>query len=210
MDERRMQQGSRLEYDHLGQVSWEAGRPVPSAPTESIGNARARTEGPRSMSTRTSVMLRYVAYFLTVLLCSGITNAFLSAASITAHGGSFMLFSATLMFATAAVATILFPNSRRDILGQMRHYVFGLSVLPGTAIAGIIWALHDMLNSASSSSDTMSTLMGFAIPIVFFTTVIIPPVIFVKAVAGYYSLNRSRMSDAEMMALYNRQDPLQR
>lgn len=186
--------------------------PVPGMTPDPVSRSglRRHSEGPRGTSTRVSVWLKYAAYFLVVLLASSLTHAFLANAGTTQYGGGLMWFSAMLMFIAAAAGTVFFPNERVSIFAQMRHYVFGYCVFPGTVIAGIIWGLRDMLTSATASADTLTSLMSFAVPAVFITTMIIPPIIFIKALAGYYSLNRSSMDDAEMMSLYNRQDGLQR
>lgn len=197
-----------MSYDGASDVQWNSRRMDP--PQESISRARSRSEGPRARSTRVAVGVRYVAYFLTAGIAALLTHAFLSVAGTTAYGGALMWFSATLMFASAAIGTALFPNNRVEIFSQMRHYVFGLCLFPGTAIAAIIWALRDVLTSPTAQADTLASLINFAVPAVFVTTAVLPPIIFIKAIAGYYSLQRSNRSDAEMMAIYNRQDPLQR
>lgn len=214
----RMPGPGRLTPDPFGGLTWESGPgpervgPVPGQEPAPVSRRRLRllSEGPRGTATRVSLAARYAAYFLTVLVCSLITHAFLSSAGTTEYGGSLMWFSAMLMFFSAAVGCVMFPSHRRDIFPQMRHYVFGLSVFPGTAIAAIVWALRDIIASPNATSDALTSLLNFAVPAVFITTVVLPPVIFIKALAGYHSLHRSRMDDAEMMALYNRQDPLQR
>lgn len=208
MDERNFQRNpNSLSYDGGASVTWQAGD---QPPLESVKRMRARSEGPRSRSTRLAIVLRYVAYFVTAVVGCLATNAFLTMSGTTSYGGSLMWFSVTLMFVTAAVGTGLFPNNRTEIFSQMRHYVFGLCLFPGTAIAAVIWALRDVLTSPTAQSDTLASLINFAVPAIFVTTVVLPPIIFVKAVAGYYSLQRSRLSDSEMMAIYNRQDPSQR
>lgn len=215
MDERTVSRGFNVSPNYTGgdfffEREGNITRELP--PVEPMSRARSRqySEGRRSRSTRITVSLRYFAYFLTAFLCSLGTHAFLSAAGTTSYGGGLMWFSLTLMFATAAVATVAFPTQRMDIIGQMRHYVFGLTAFPGLAIAGVIWALRGVVTSPAASTDTLASLISFAVPAVFVVTVVLPPVVFIKAVAGYHTLNRSNTDDATTLAIFARQDGLHR
>jgi hypothetical protein len=199
---------ARFTMDNGGSAQWDLSRNDP--PVEPVSRLRARSQGPRSLSTRTAVIGKFVGYFFAAVLAAALTNALLVAAGTTSYGGTLMWFSTTVMFVTAAIGTVMFPQNRMEILSQMRHYVFGLSLFPGTAIAVVIWALQDVITSPTASSDTLASLINFAVPAVFVTTVILPPIVFVKAVAGYYSLHRSTMSDEETLSIYTRQGPAQR
>lgn len=164
------------------------------------------TEGPRGYSTRASVFARYAVYFATVVLCSAVSHACFAHADRWRAGGEWMFFSAMLMFVTGAAGTMFYTNQRNEIIEQVRHYVFGLSVFPGTAIAIVMWASQGLTSSPTSSSDAFTALLGNAIPVVYFCTVILPPLVFVKAMAGIRTLHRSRLDDEEMVAVWTRQD----
>lgn len=169
---------------------------------------RLHSEGKRAVATRVSVMLRYTAYMFTIIVASSLTHAALTAAGTTSYGGGLMWFSAFLMTTIAAGACVLYPNHRNETIDQYRHYTFGLCVFPGTAIAGVIWALRNVVTSPAAQDDTLASLLGFAVPAIFVCTVVIPPIIFVKLIAGYHTLHKSVATDTEMVSSVTRQDHL--
>lgn len=170
----------------------------------------ARVEGPRGTATRGSIWLRYIGYFLAVIAAASLTQATLGAAGTTRNGGLFLLFAMTLMAVTAATGCALYPTHRESIIEELRHYMFGLCLYPATGVAVVIWAIQSMLTNPNAERDTMMQLVSFSVPVVFMCTLIIPPIIFVKVVAGAQSLHRATLDDEEMVALYTRQDPYQR
>lgn len=169
-----------------------------------------RIEGPRGAATRSSIWMRYAAYFGVIIGCSSLTQAVLAKAGTTQNGGLFMLFAVTLMALTAAGGAAVYPTHRDNIVEELRHYLFGLCLYPATGIAVVIWAINSMLSAPTTGQDTMAQLLHFSVPVVFVCTLIIPPVIFIKVVAGATSLHRSQLDDEEMVALYTRQDMHQR
>lgn len=206
-----MNTNPRFTHDEFGSANWHF-RPAEHGPAQQLSTKELRqhSEGRRASATRMTVYLKYAGFFLATILAALLTNGFLQSAGTTSYGGSLMWFSATIMYVTAAAGTMLFPQNRTEIIAQMRHYVFGLSLFPGTGIAAIIWAMRDILTSPTAGSDTLAALINFAVPAVFITTVVLPPIIFIKAVAGYYSLRRSTATDEEMVASFTRQDMGQR
>jgi hypothetical protein len=170
----------------------------------------ARVEGPRGEATRSAIWLRYVGYFLVIITLSSLTQAALGAAGTTHNGGMFMLFAMTLMALTAAFGCALYPTHRDDIIEELRHYMFGLCLYPATGVAVVIWAMQSMLTSPNAEADTMAQLLSFSVPVVFVCTLIIPPVVFIKIVAGAQTLHRSTLDDEEMVNVYTRQGPHQR
>lgn len=168
------------------------------------------TEGPRGAATRASIWVRHLVYFGTVLGCCSVTHAALSAAATTQSGGLFMLFAATLMAFVGALGCALYPTHRDNIVEELRHYMFGVCLYPATGVAVVIWAMQSMLNSPTAGTDTMGQLLAFSVPVIFVCTLIIPPVIFIKVVAGAQTLHRSTLDDEELVALHTRQGPLQR
>jgi len=195
-----------------------AGTGVNHAPDPSAASAdplsrfrlRMYSEGPRSIATRSSVWLRYCVYMLTILGGCLLTHIALNAAGTTAYGGALMWLSCFIITSTAAAATVLYPTRRNDTISQFRHYIFGYCVFPGTAIAILIWALSSVVTSPTANDDTMASLLRFAIPAVFVCTVVIPPIIFVKLIAGYHTMYTSLATDQEVMTSLTRQDQLQR
>lgn len=163
-------------------------------------------EGPRGYSTRTTVFLRYAVYFAVVLICSAVAHACFTHAARWTAGGEWMFFSAMLMFVTGAAGTVFYTNQRNEIIAQIRHYVFGLCVFPGTAIAIVMWAAQGLTTTAATGTDAFTSLLGNAIPIVYFCTVILPPLVFVKAMAGLRSMHRSSRDDEELVRTWTRQD----
>lgn len=175
--------------------------------TGAARRARIRgTEGPRGAATRASIWTRHVGYVLAVLGCSALTHGMLARAGTTQLGGKFMLFAAALMAVTAAAGCAFYPTHRETVLDEFRHFMFGLCLFPATGIAAIIWAMRSMLDNPSANGDTMMQLLTFSVPVVFVCTLIIPPALFIKVVAGAQTLHRSTLDDEEMMAMYTRQD----
>lgn len=170
-------------------------------------------EGPRGWSLRASVPLRYFVYFVTILFCSAVTQwAFSSQAGGSRYdmAGTFMFIAAALMVGTGAVSTWFYAASRREIIAMTRHYVFGVSLLPGTAVALLYRASMGWLRSGEGGGGVFVSLTSNALPLVFFSTVVIPTVVFIGQLAGRRYLERSRMDDQEALALWTRQDGMQR
>jgi hypothetical protein len=166
-------------------------------------------EGPRGLSIRATVILRYALYMLAIMICAGTTQGMLATMPEVSNGGMWMLFSATLTLFTAAAGCAFYVNQRKEIIEQCRHFLFGIMLFPGTGLAVLMWATRGVVTSSTSSSVLSSTFQN-ALPLVFFATVIIPALIFVKMIAGMRNLHRSRLDDQEAIALWTRQDNLVR
>lgn len=171
---------------------------------------RMLSEGPRGQATRASVYLRYCGYLMAIVAGCTVTGALLGAAGTTEYGGSLLWFSCALMAVVAAGATMAFPNQRAEIIRQMRHYIFGLCLFPAVGIAFVIWALRGVITTPTAAHDTLANLMNFAVPAIFVITVIVPPIVFIKAITGFHTLHRSTRDDGETLAAHTRQDWLQR
>lgn len=177
------------------------------APAPHKGPSHIRTnEGPRGYSTRVAVYLRHAAYFLTLVLCSSLTHYAMQAAGpYSIDGGKVMFFMAALTLAVGALGTIFYANNRNEIIEQARHYVFGLMVLPATGVSLILWVVKGMI-TAQANPDAFSQTVDVGLLMVFGAALIMPPVIFMKMMAGIRTLHRSTTDDQEMMQLWSRQD----
>lgn len=177
--------------------------PVDVDHTESI-------EGPRGRSVRATFIFRYVTYFAIVLVAAAVTQWAFSGGTGGAVAGTFMMASAALILATGAISTWFYPPSRREIILSARHYAFGICVLPGTAIALLYRASLGWLRDPNAGDSFITQLAANALPLSFFATVVIPAVVFIGQMAGRRYLERSRADDQEAVALWTRQDGLQR
>lgn len=163
-------------------------------------------EGPRGYSTRASVYLRHAAYLLVVVLCSALTHYAMDAAGpYSIDGGRAMFVLATIVLVVGALATMAYPPQRNQVLEQVRHYVFGMMVLPGTGIALVLWLVKGLV-SVQSKTDAFSATVDTGLLMVFGAVLIMPPVVFLRLIAGIRTLHRSTRDDQETMALWSRQD----
>jgi hypothetical protein len=175
--------------------------------------SRMRTiEGMRGYSTRASLLARHAASFLGLLVCVAICHWSFSAIPAWRFGGLVMLYSVTFIFIIAAVGTIIFAEARADIQNQARHFVFGIIALPGTSMAIFMRIVNSALATPSSQEDMfISVLRGNALPLAYFTLVVIPAFVFAKYVfGGIRSANRAALTSEETMATYMRHDGWQR
>lgn len=162
-------------------------------------------EGLRGRSTRASLLFRYIAYVLTVIMGAGISQAATNGVKYAEGGGIFMLISCTSVSVVGAVATLFYVNLRNEIIARVRHYMFGIILFPGTLLALFIYA-----TASWWGTDTFSTTVSTALPVLFLVTVVLPAFIFVKEIAGMRTIYRSTLDDEEAVALWSRQDGLQR
>jgi hypothetical protein len=186
---------------------------VSSVPKNSRKSARGirrrATEGPRGASVRAAVWLRYAGYLGLIIICSGITQVCFSKINDAHSGGEWMFLSACFQLCVAAVGSWAFANRRPEIIHQMRSYVFGYTVLPGTGIALFMWAASHIA-VGPSGTDVFVNSLNTALPWLYFLPIILPCVIFTKAVAGMRTINRETMDDQEIMTTYTRNDEMQR
>jgi hypothetical protein len=180
------------------------------APAPHRGTRIATFEGPRGYSTRAAVYARHAAYLLTIVLCSSLTHIAMQAAGpFSIDGGSVMLFMSALTLLVGALGTAAYPAQRNQIIEQVRHYVFGLMVLPGTGVAAILWIVKVGLISQQANPDAFSRTVDLGLLMLFGTLMIMPPVVFLKLMSGIRTLARSTRDDQEMMSVWARQDGYQ-
>lgn len=166
-----------------------------------------RNEGPRGVSVRATVWLRHLGYFISIVLGASITQAALSKVPNTSSGGLWMLGSLTVLYVTAVVGSWMFPDARTELIEEARHYAFGITLIPGTSLAILMWAASRFMQS--NSSDVFAHTLGIALPIVYVMTVLIPCVLFVRLVAGRRYFAMSRGDDEKAMRAYTRQGYIQ-
>lgn len=164
-------------------------------------------EGRRGYSTRATLALRYANYLLLVLLMSGLTGLLTNGVRYASGGGTFMLFSCAVVTGSGALATLFYVNLRREIVERVRHYVFGIILLPGTLLAVTLRALQqwEWVNDGS-----LGRTLQAALPAIFLASVVLPAIVFVKELVGIRTLHRTKLDDEESVQLWTRQDGLQR
>jgi hypothetical protein len=166
-------------------------------------------EGLRGLSTQAAVYVRYSAAFAAILVGSAVIHA-LVAPTRWATAGQWMLLAAALMVLTAAAGTMVYTNQRNEIIEQARHFIFGLALFPGLGFAVLMRASADFFAGPAAQGDAFASMLGNALPILYFITVLIPPLVFIKTIAGLRNLHRSNLDNEEYMRLYTRQDELAR
>lgn len=193
------------------------GQIIPETPDRQGGawrnpdtNYKRETEGPRSGPTRASVVLRYIFYGFVILAASSVANWAFATGPGGRLAGVFMFFGAAIIIAGGAVSTWFYPYSRREIIAQVKHYAFGITLMPGVGIALLYRASQEWFVGPAANTSVFVSLTQNALPIVYFSTVVIPVIVFVGIQAGRRYLERSRESDGEAMSLWTRQDGLQR
>jgi hypothetical protein len=175
--------------------------------------SRMRTiEGMRGYSTRASLLVRHAASFLGLMLCVAVCHWAFSSIPAWRFGGLVMLYSVTFIFLLAAIGTVVFAEARSDIQNQARHFVFGIIALPGTSMAIFMRIINSELAAPSAQDDMfIAVLRGNALPLAYFTLVVIPAFVFAKYVfGGIRSANRSALTSEETIATYMRHDGWQR
>ena len=123
-----------------------------------------------------------------------------------------MLYTVAYMGVVAVVGTLFYAESRMKIAEQFRQFTFGIVTLPGAGIAILSRILGSALNTESSEGDQfLSLLTGNGIMLVYFATVVIPAAVFTKYVfGGVRTAHRNGLADEEAIAVYQRQDGMQR
>lgn len=162
-------------------------------------------EGPRGYSTRGAIFLRYISYGLVIALASATTQVFTRGGGMAEGGGKWMAIASLVMLVTATVATFFFPHLRPKIIAQLKQYLFGITVLPGTALAALIFMTRDLMGG-----DAFASTLSIGLTMLFVFTVGFPVLIYIKVMSDLRTLYRSTMDDQEAVALYARQDGLQR
>jgi hypothetical protein len=186
---------------------YQHGSPMPPPHRPAPAVMVAVVEGLRGLSTRMSIRLRWVSVMLTVLLGSSLTQWGMAPSGTWRNGGRFMFWSCVLMAATGAVGTWFYPTHRPEIIEQFKHYLLGVTVIPGTSLALINRAASGLFSSSpGAQGDAFLSVTVNALPLLMFATVVIPSVMFVKLIAGLRYLHRSRLDDEEAMLTYSRGD----
>jgi len=164
-------------------------------------------EGRRGYSSRATLVLRYLNYFLLIMLFCGLTGILTRGVRYASGGGTFMLFSCTIIAGSGALATLFYVNLRKDIVERVRHYIFGIILIPGTLLAGTLRALQqwEWVNDGS-----LGKTLQAALPAIFLASVVLPAIVFVKELVGIRTLHRTKLDDEESVQLWTRQDGLQR
>lgn len=218
-------------YPHAG-GAWSDGAPLRNLPREEQGRrldgrtdttanptasiteratrkvSRIRQfEGLRGYSSRVTLAVKYVNYFLLVLLCCGLTGYLTKGVRYASGGGTFMLFSVAVITVSGAVSTLFYVNLRNELVERVRHYVFGIVLIPGTLLAVTLRALQEW--EWANEGSLGGTLRG-ALPVIFLASVVLPAIVFVKEIVGIRTLHRSKLDDEESVQLWTRQDGLQR
>jgi len=164
-------------------------------------------EGLRGYSSRATLAIKYLNYFLLILLCCGLTGYLTKGVRYASGGGTFMLFSVAIITVSGAVATLFYVNLRNELVERIRHYVFGIVLIPGTLLAMTLRAFQEW--EWANEGSLGGTLRG-ALPVVFLASVVLPAIVFVKEIIGIRTLHRSKLDDEESVQLWTRQDGLQR
>jgi len=164
-------------------------------------------EGPRGVSSRAALVIKYVNYVLLALLGCGLTGLATDGVRFAAGGGTFMLFSVVTVAFVGAISTMFYVNLRNEIVERVRHYIFGIILFPGTMLAFVLRALQEW---EWVNEGTLGTTLQAALPAIFLATVVLPAIVFVKEMVGIRTLHRSRLDDEEAVHLWTRHDGLQR
>jgi len=185
-------------------------RQDPKSITDSVTERVSRVrqfEGLRGRATRSALTLKYVSYFAVILLVCGIVETLTETVRFASGGGKFMLACTAVIVVVGAFSTLFYVNLRNEIVEKVRHFVFGLTLIPGLTMGGILGALTRW---EWASEGSLGLTLEMALPAIFLATVFLPAAIFVKEMVGIRTLYRSKLDDQEAVALWTRQDGLQR
>jgi hypothetical protein len=155
-----------------------------------------------------AVLLRYLGYLVVIVLCSAVAHASF-AGTPWRMGGTLVLFSSACMAVTAALGTMFIPHKRTEIVEDFRHFLFQVAILPATGIAAFQWVMR-AYTADPRHQDNFLGLLQNSLPMLFAFSVFVPAVVFIKAVAGRRTLDRSQQDDQELMETWTRQDHLMR
>ena len=174
---------------------------IPSILTSKVGSIR-QFEGLRGRSTRATLAIKYINQFIIIILLAGVSEG----VPYASGGGKFMLFSCSVVALVGAGATLFYVNLRRELIEKVRHYIFGIILVPGTLIACLLKVLP---NWSSAEGGELGGVLNSVLPSIFIAAVVLPALVFVKEILGIRTLHRSTMDDQEAVALWSRQDGLQ-
>jgi hypothetical protein len=181
-------------------------RSVPDLVTSRLDRVR-QFEGLRGYSTRAALAVKYLAYFMIISTFSGVTQAATNGVKYASGGGKFLFVASMLVASTGAIATLFYANLRNEIVEKVRHYIFGIMLIPGMLLALLLRALQEW---EWANEGSLGITLQAALPAVFLATVVLPTLVFVKEMLGIRTLHRTKMDDQESLQLWTRQDGLQR
>lgn len=181
-------------------------RSLPDVLTSKVSRVR-QFEGLRGYSTRSAIAIKHLAYFLLITLVSGVTEAATQGVKYASGGGKFMFVACSTIAFTGAVSTLFYVNLRQELVEKVRHYVFGIILIPGMLLSLLLRALQEW---EWANEGSLGTTLQAALPAVFLATVVLPTLVFVKEMLGIRTLHRSKLDDQEAVHLWTRQDGLQR
>jgi hypothetical protein len=169
---------------------------------------RRRNEGLRGVSVRTSLYIKYACYWLSIVLAGAITHYCFKSVPEASSGGIWLMASCAFQLVVATLGTWFAAHRRKEIVEQLKAYVFGYTVAPGLGVAVFMWVARNMVSSGSE--DLFIRTAVSALPWIYFIPVLIPAVIFLKMVAGFKTIDKIGLDDEEILQIYTRNDGLQR
>lgn len=157
-------------------------------------------EGLRGKSSRYALLLKYISIFLSILILSSVTQYLTSGVKNVSGGGWFMLSCSTIILSVGAIATMMYPNMRSELIHKTKFYVINIICVPGAIFSLLIRFAQNWLGT-----DTLGQTLGIAIPIIFLSTLILPALVYIKEIVGLRGVNRSKLDDEEAVLLWTRQ-----
>jgi hypothetical protein len=179
---------------------------LPEMLTSKVSRLR-EFEGLRGYSVRATLAIKYVNYFLAILLFCGVTNFFVNGVRFASGGGVYMLFSTMIIAVTGSIASLFYIPLRKEIVEKVRHYIFGLMLPAGTVVAAILKVLQTW---EYSNGGGVGSLLSMALPAIFLATIFLPSIVFVKEILGTRTLHRGSMDNEEHVNQITRWDGSQR
>lgn len=169
-------------------------------------------EGLRGYSARALVFARKLGSLLSIVAGVYLVDWSLSVQQQWEYSAHLLLFSVTFILGLGAVGTIMYPEARYEIVDRTRELAFSWTLFPAvmTAVAmkGVV---HITTGPDSPDNQFLNILIGNGLPLVFFSVVFIPAIVFAQYIfRGLRAANRKAQATEESMAEYMRHDPLQR
>lgn len=181
-------------------------RSLPDLATSRVNRIR-QFEGLRGYSTRAALAVKYLTYFLLITAFSGVTQVATNGVKYASGGGKFLFVSCALVAVAGSTSTLFYANLRNEIVEKVRHYIFGIMLIPGMMLALMLRALQQW---EWANEGSLGVTLQAALPAVFLATVVLPTLVFIKEMLGIRTLHRTKMDDQEAVQLWTRQDGLQR
>ena len=167
-------------------------------------------EGWRGYSNRTLGAVRQLGAVLFLVACYLLAHWCFSDRYTLRFGGEMLIFSVAFIQVIAAIGTIIYAESRYQIIDQARHFTFGIVALPGAAVAVFMKIIDSSIGVSGGDDIFTGMLLGNGLPLVYFSVVVIPAFVFAKYIfGGLRSVNRKALADEETIAAMMRHDKLQ-